>query len=125
MPARLTFPSVSGSTSGEPRHWLNNVLYIFTKKDIFLPVSDPIYECRILALREKLRFSQVELARRAGLTRQAVNMIERGLSVPSIVTAFRLAEVLGCSVADLFKMPEKEETVPVIFSSAALRVCGA
>ncbi len=81
-------------------------------------VSEPTYECRVLALREKLHLSQVELARRAGLTRQAVNMIERGLSIPSVTTALRLSEVLGCPITDLFQKPETEQIVSVTLSSA-------
>jgi molybdate-binding protein/DNA-binding XRE family transcriptional regulator len=66
-----------------------------------------------LALRERLHLSQVELARRAGLTRQAVNSIERGLSVPAVTTALRLAEVLDCPVTALFQKSEPEETLSV------------
>jgi molybdate-binding protein/DNA-binding XRE family transcriptional regulator len=82
-------------------------------------VTEPTYECHILALRERLHISQVELARRAGLTRQAVNMIERGFSVPSITSAMRLAEALECPLTELFKKPEPDEFVPVTLSSAA------
>jgi len=70
-----------------------------------------------MAVRERLHLSQVELARRAGLTRQAVNMIERGLSVPSINTALRLAEVLNFPVTELFQKPEPDQTIPVILPS--------
>lgn len=74
-------------------------------------MTAPVYVCRVLALRERLQLSQVELARRAGLTRQAVNIIERGLSVPSVTTALRLAEVLGCNVTELFTKQAEPETV--------------
>lgn len=72
-------------------------------------MSDPVFVCQVLALRERLHLSQVELARRAGLTRQAVNSIERGLSIPAVTTAIRLAEVLGCPVTDLFQKQESDE----------------
>lgn len=74
-------------------------------------MTAPVYVCRVQALRERLRLSQVELARRAGLTRQAINIIERGLSVPSVTTALRLAEVLGCNITELFVKQAPPETV--------------
>lgn len=82
-------------------------------------MTEPTYVCQVLALRERLHLSQVELARRAGLTRQAVNMIERGLSVPSVTTALRLAEVLESSVPDLFRKPEPNQTISATLSSDA------
>ena len=53
--------------------------------------------------------SQSELARRAGVSRQAYLAIESGKSVPSTEVSLRLARVLGCSVESLFSLPYEEE----------------
>ncbi|HEY7370997.1 MAG TPA: substrate-binding domain-containing protein [Polyangia bacterium] len=45
---------------------------------------------------------QLELARRVGISRQALSTIEAGRSVPSAALALRLARALGCKVEDLF-----------------------
>lgn len=82
-------------------------------------MSEPVFVCKVAALREKLRLSQVELARRAGLTRQAVNTIERGLSVPSVVTAIRLAEALGCPVTELFQQSLSEQIITATLADTA------
>ncbi|GGL86850.1 hypothetical protein GCM10010840_25940 [Deinococcus aerolatus] len=45
-----------------------------------------------------------ELARRAGITRQALHNIEGGVSAPTTVVALRLAQALGCRVDELFHL---------------------
>lgn len=45
-----------------------------------------------------------ELARRAGITRQALHNIETGHSAPTTVVALRLAQALGCRVDELFTL---------------------
>ncbi|GGO35965.1 substrate-binding domain-containing protein [Deinococcus humi] len=45
-----------------------------------------------------------DLARRAGITRQALHNIETGHSVPTTVVALRLAQALGCRVDELFSL---------------------
>lgn len=63
------------------------------------PSSEP---CRLKELREAQGLSQADLARRCGMARQALNIIESGQSVPSVTRAFQIADALGCSVEDLF-----------------------
>ncbi len=65
----------------------------------------PKLESRVQALRRAKGLSQAELARRAGITRQALSAIEAGRYVPSVAVALRLAHVLGCPVEDLFGFP--------------------
>lgn len=48
-------------------------------------------------LREQARFSQEELAFRAGLHRTYISLLERGLKSPTIDTLFRLADALKAS----------------------------
>ena len=67
--------------------------------------ASPI-ENRIRSRRQAAGLSQQELARRSGMTRQAMNAIEAGHYVPSTLVAMRLAKALGCRVEDLFSLTE-------------------
>jgi len=60
------------------------------------------------ALRERRLlqgWSQDQLAERIGVSRQALNAIERGHAQPSVGTALALARLLGTTVEDLFGSP--------------------
>lgn len=57
---------------------------------------------RLRQLRSARRMSLRELARRSGVSANALSMIERGLSSPSVGTLFRLAEGLGIPIASVF-----------------------
>jgi len=46
--------------------------------------------------------TQLEAARRVGISRQALNVVEAGHAVPSTAVALKLARALGCTVEDLF-----------------------
>ena len=50
--------------------------------------------------------TQGDLAERVGVTRKSVNSIENGHFVPSTELALKMARVLGCTVEDLFQLPE-------------------
>jgi putative transcriptional regulator len=55
----------------------------------------------------RLRFeagemSQADLAARIGMTRQTVAAIEAGKYSPSLEAAFRIAQVFGVAVTDVF-----------------------
>lgn len=80
-------------------------------------MSEPTCICHLQSIRERLQLSQAELARRAGLSRQVVNMVERGRMVPSVLTALALAEALQCSVADLFQAAKAEKSFEVTLSA--------
>ena len=59
----------------------------------------------------RLRFdndemTQEELAKRAGCTRQTIIALEQGKYVPSIELAFRIAEVFGVSLEEVFQYKE-------------------
>jgi molybdate-binding protein/DNA-binding XRE family transcriptional regulator len=60
------------------------------------------------SIRTKKGLSQVELASRAGVTRQAVSAIESNLYLPTTAVALRLASVLACRVEDLFSLVPSE-----------------
>ena len=80
-------------------------------------MTEPACLCHVQSLRERLGLSQAELARRAGLSRQVVNMVERGRIVPSVLTALALAEALECAVADLFQKPKVTKPLDVTLSA--------
>ena len=63
-------------------------------------------ENKIRALRKKLGISQEDLAKRCGVSRQTINAIENNKYDPTLVLAFRLAEVLETTVDTLFRPPQ-------------------
>ena len=65
---------------------------------------------RIRELREQRGLSLRTLAERSGLSVNAVSLIERGLSSPTVSTLHRLAAALGVRIVDFFG-PEEEARV--------------
>ncbi|MHB8893289.1 MAG: helix-turn-helix transcriptional regulator [Candidatus Limnocylindrales bacterium] len=57
---------------------------------------------RIRVARAERDLSQDELARSAGVSRQTISSIETGQYCPSTLLAFRLAQVLGVRVDEIF-----------------------
>jgi putative transcriptional regulator len=56
--------------------------------------------------------TQAELARRIGVTRQTVIAIEQGRYSPSLEMAFRIAQVFGAPLDDVFQYPTAEGEQP-------------
>lgn len=56
----------------------------------------------IVEQRGERSWSQAHLAALLGVSRQTVISIERGRFDPSLPLAFRIAEVFGCRIEDLF-----------------------
>lgn len=63
---------------------------------------------RLRVGRAERGWSQDELARRAGVTRQTISSIETGQYVPSALLAFVLADRLGRPVSELFYLTDDE-----------------
>ncbi len=85
---------------------------------------------RVREIRQQRGLSQAELARRSGLSRQALSAIEAGRYLPNVAVALRLAQVLSCRVEDLFPVqppaPLLEAEWPLragLIRSGGLRVC--
>lgn len=55
-------------------------------------------------LRQLANLTQQELAERVQVSRQTIVSIESGKYVPSTVLALKLANKLGCTIADLFML---------------------
>ena len=53
-------------------------------------------------LRKERGFTQEQLARELGVSRQTINSIERGRYVPSLDLALLTARFFGCPVEDIF-----------------------
>ena len=53
-------------------------------------------------LRLRLRYSQADLAKKVGVSRQTINMIENGGYNPTIELCIRICKELGVTLNDLF-----------------------
>ncbi len=58
-------------------------------------------------LRAARGWSQQQLAERLEVSRQSVNAIETGRYDPSLPLAFRIAELFGLTIEDVFVSPSK------------------
>ena len=61
---------------------------------------------RLRVLRAEREWSQQDLAERLGVSRQSVNAIETGRYDPSLPLAFRIADVFGLPIEDIFQKDE-------------------
>ena len=68
-------------------------------------------ENRLRRKRMENGLSQGELAKQAGLTRQALYAIESNHYLPGTEISLRLAKILGCSVEDLFNFEVRGELI--------------
>lgn len=64
----------------------------------------PPVKNRIRDLRETRGWSQTELGRVVGVTRQAIHTIEKDKHDPSITLAARIAAALGSPIEDVFDL---------------------
>ena len=62
---------------------------------------------RLKVLRAERGWSQQDLAERLEVSRQSVNAIETGKYDPSLPLAFRIAELFGLKIEDVFSSPSK------------------
>ncbi|WP_413673287.1 helix-turn-helix domain-containing protein [Massilia cellulosiltytica] len=64
------------------------------------------------AVRKEARLSQEQLALSAGVERNFVSLIERGINQPTIRVVFKLAEALNMSPARLVELTEQQVKFP-------------
>ncbi|KGX92397.1 Cro/Cl family transcriptional regulator [Pontibacillus halophilus JSM 076056 = DSM 19796] len=78
------------------------------KKNLGDSISNKVYEHRVLA-----RMSQQELAKQVGVSKQTIFVMEKGNYVPSLLLAFRIANVFNVDVNEIFSyskgMDENDE----------------
>jgi putative transcriptional regulator len=59
---------------------------------------------RVKELRSARGWTQEELAKATGVSRQSINSIERERYVPSLPLALHFARVFGCSTDEIFRL---------------------
>ena len=63
---------------------------------------------RLKVLRAERNWSQGDLADKLEVSRQSVNAIETGRYDPSLPLAFKIAELFGLAIEDIFVSPSKD-----------------
>lgn len=63
---------------------------------------------RLRVLRAERSWSQQDLATRLEVSRQSVNAIETGRYDPSLPLAFKIADLFGLTIEEVFCNPAKE-----------------
>ena len=74
---------------------------------------------QIRRLRQERGISIRELGRLSGLSANALSMIERGLTSPSVSTLYRMTDALSVPITALFRQDDAQEAV--VFRSSATR----
>ena len=62
---------------------------------------------KILSLRTEREWSQEDLAKKLGVSRQTVNAIENDKYDPMLPLAYRIARAFGKKIEDVFQLDEK------------------
>ncbi len=57
---------------------------------------------RLRVLRAEFEWSQAELARRVGVSRQTINAYEKERLIPSLAVAFRISRAFSKTIAEVF-----------------------
>ncbi len=85
-------------------------------------LPEPDIGRRLRLLRQRRGLSQRALARLCGLSANAIGLIERGTTSPSVSTLHRLALALGVPIADLFNEPDEDQLVVMVRKEQRARV---
>ena len=67
-------------------------------------------ENRLRVLRAQRGWSQQDLGQRLEVSRQSVNAIETGKYDPSLPLAFRIAELFGAPIEEIFVSPSRRSS---------------
>ena len=65
---------------------------------------------RLKLLRAERDWSQGDLAEKLEVSRQSVNAIETGRYDPSLPLAFRIAELFGLTIEEVFAPPSRHQS---------------
>ena len=74
---------------------------------------------RLRELREERKISMRGLATKSGLSANALSMIERGKTSPSVSTLYKLADAMGVDITAFFGEPLERQ--PIVFMKASER----
>lgn len=77
---------------------------------------------RLRELREARKISMRTLATRSGLSANALSMIERGKTSPSVSTLYKLADALGISITSFFGAETEKKQVVFLRSDERTRI---
>jgi transcriptional regulator with XRE-family HTH domain len=77
---------------------------------------------RLRQLREERGHSIRELARQSGLSANALSLIERGKTSPSVSTLYKISEALGEPITAFFEIPGEKERIVFRKSTERTRV---
>lgn len=77
---------------------------------------------RLKELREARNISMRTLATKSGLSANALSMIERGKTSPSVSTLYKLADALGVSITSFFGMDAEKRQVVFLRSDQRTRI---
>lgn len=64
----------------------------------------PTIQNRVKELRSARGWTQEQLAKAVGVSRQSINSIERDRYVPSLILALTFAKVFGCTTDEIFTL---------------------
>lgn len=84
--------------------------------------SEPDVGRKLRNLRQRRGLTQRALADACGLSANAIGLIERGESSPSVSTLHRLAQALGVSLPELFSAADPEQTAVLVKKDQRARV---
>ena len=77
---------------------------------------------RLRELREARSISMRGLATKSGLSANALSMIERGRTSPSVSTLYKLADALGVPITEFFAPPSEKQDVLLIRAEERTRI---
>jgi transcriptional regulator with XRE-family HTH domain len=77
---------------------------------------------RLRELREARKISMLGLAIKSGLSANALSMIERGRTSPSVSTLYKLADALGVPITEFFSPPSIKSDVILIKADGRTRI---
>ena len=63
---------------------------------------------RLKGLRARDGLNQTDLAKRAGVSRQTVSLLERDEYTPSIIIALKISQIFNETVESVFRLEEDE-----------------
>lgn len=77
---------------------------------------------RLRELREMRNISMRGLAQKSGLSANALSMIERGKTSPSVSTLYKLADALGVQITEFFSQPVEKDRIVYVKADARTHV---
>jgi transcriptional regulator with XRE-family HTH domain len=77
---------------------------------------------RLRQLREQQNISMRGLAARSGLSANALSMIERGKTSPSVSTLYKLADALNVPVTEFFNLQQEKQKVVFLKNDSRVKI---